>query len=80
MPNIGDIKLDCSAWLDPNTDTVKVKVRRFDKDEDGRVTKRGVMFRFSEEMLMNIAEGMEYPILIPQNVERFVQVADEINE
>lgn len=65
--------LDCDAYYDFRTDTVFIKVRRVTRNEDGRLCKRGIMFRVTEEMLQTIAEGQEYIVTTPDRWERLTE-------
>jgi hypothetical protein len=59
------------------TDSIIVRVRRFYKDENNNIYfKRGIAFKITDEMMMQIAEGSPYPIrAIPKD--RFEIILEE---
>jgi hypothetical protein len=54
-------KWEAEIWEDYKTDKVHIKVRQNCIGPDGQKYKRGVIFVLTDEVLFNIAEGMEYP-------------------
>ena len=52
-------EFDTESWYDPMTDSIYVRVRR--SFTDGSGDKKGIIVRISEESLMQVAEGQEYP-------------------
>ena len=48
--------LEIECWVDPKTDEVLVKIRKFEVGQ-----KKGIILVVRDDSLFNLAEGMEYP-------------------
>ena len=61
-------ELDSFAWRDPTTDVIYVRVREHKKDSSGKKIKSGVIIKMTDEIFVNVCEGMEYPQRIPKSI------------
>jgi len=67
------------AYYLPHSDRIEVKIRHFVPDEASRSTKRGILLFFSEEVLFNMAQGMEYcHKVLPDGQTRFQAIIEDM--
>lgn len=80
-------KLRSKAWLDEETDQIKIKVFEYstftDASGNETVVKKGIIFNFSKEKMHFTAEG--FPYLLPTHEEqkeiefkRFVDLIEDV--
>jgi hypothetical protein len=75
--------LESEIWFDPETDNVYLRVRIWENKDKGRnMTKRGIVFKLSEEYIASlptIPEGMQYPRTSPEPL-KFVGAVEVTEE
>lgn len=53
-------ELHAEAWYSPHNDNINIKVRIAYTTKTGRLIKKGLIFKCTEELLQWTAEGCEY--------------------